>query len=163
LALAARSATFSRFAPFMVVSASGPMGRQHTVMGFYRRGPIFVARAELRQRSTDPNIAFDPPRIVWTTSTACPALSPLLTRLNVMPPPNVRIIPPDSDGQPSFMNDGISFTLWTNEAAWPTDGLPFGSPAYALEMSSNLGTPLAGWVQSARGELEACWTASEPR
>jgi hypothetical protein len=88
----------------------------------------------------------------WTTTLACPAARPALARMEeVSASPDV---PGLGNEELEITLDGVSYTLETPGRI----GRGYGRFA----ISSNVGTPLAGWADATLATLEPCWSASQP-
>ena len=154
----ARVAQLGRAVPFATASAEGAFGRPAEVMSFYlywdkpygapdRRRGFAARRARWEQ---------EPVRVDWAVSHDCPALEPLLVRLEELEAPRINV-PVLGRPDPRFITaDGVSYTLHASWTVW-NEHL-----SGALQMGSNVETPLAQWVEAARSELQGCWRDSEP-
>lgn len=82
------------------------------------------------------------------TSRACPAALPILQRMETLalPTPDV---PGYGDEARRLTLDGIEYRLETLAT--------FGDRGGKVQLTSNVGTPLAEWAEAIFGALEGCW------
>lgn len=96
-----------------------------------------------------------PDTIGWADSRNCPAMLPGLKAMRTLAVPHPTV--PGMEQRPGIsMLDGIGYRLWTQARF---DGGGEGR----LDFDSNIGTPLAAWVDKSLGALARCWSAVEPR
>lgn len=157
--LAARDVKLGQAEPFTTVRALGAWGDPAEVLSFYvywdkpygatgrRRG--FAVRRFSRRPEPQGTVR-------WATSHDCPAIEPLLLGMEEIPPPRIDVPVLGRDDRVHPPTDGVSYDLWSRWPSWPT------SRGYALQMSSNVGSPLANWVQTAQRELAPCWREATP-
>ncbi|WP_010184185.1 hypothetical protein [Sphingomonas sp. PAMC 26605] len=91
--------------------------------------------------------------IFWADSRSCPAMRPVLDAMRAVALPNPRVPGIDSDGD--IIMDGAGYRLTT--MARFADGQD-GELGY----SSNVGTPLAAWVDHSLAALARCWSSRPP-
>lgn len=90
----------------------------------------------------------------WTNSRTCPAVRIVLERLHALKPP--AIVPPGFDPQSTeILVDGTAYDLMV-----PTADAVGQS---RITWSSNIGTPLAAWVDDSLALLKPCWSMVELR
>src|SRR4051794_1811299 len=87
--------------------------------------------------------------ITWADSRTCAAARPVIASMREIPVPKFAPIG-SSDGPPVIL-DGIAYSLRT----YSDEG--------TLAAETNLGTPLAAWVEGALKALDSCWTKVQPR
>lgn len=97
----------------------------------------------------------DGPLISWTDTTRCPAARSLLGQVRKLKMPRVSVPWFESD-EMIVTADGTHYEL-SGEAAYGS------SSAYDFKIASNLGTPLAAWIDNSLRILEPCWSKEEPR
>lgn len=91
----------------------------------------------------------------WADSRSCPAMLPALKAMRALAVPHPTV--PGMEQRPgSIMVDGIGYRLWTQARF---DGGGEGR----LDFDSNVGTPLAAWVDKSLDAVSRCWSAVEPR
>ena len=87
--------------------------------------------------------------IGWTDSRTCPAVRPAIAALRQLPVPPVA--PPGLSTGGDIILDGIGYSLRA-----PTD-------SGEITIRSNIGTPLADWIEATSKALEPCWRSTVPR
>lgn len=94
-----------------------------------------------------------PDAIFWADSRTCPALRPVLDALRAVVAPHPQV--PGIDPYGDIILDGVGYRLKTM-ARFPNgqDG--------DLSYSSNVGTPLAAWIDRSLAALARCWSATAP-
>jgi hypothetical protein len=103
---------------------------------------------KLRLVTTDPNGR----DVLWANSHTCPAVRTVIASLRDLQPS--RPMPPGFDtGDLIVMADGTGYALDVPV----TDRVS----ASRITWRSNIGTPLAKWVDDALAALEPCWSAVE--
>lgn len=89
----------------------------------------------------------------WTESRTCPALIESMQILRSLEMPR-----PDPPGIPALASeitvDGVSYNLEGYGA--------FGAASARYALSSNLGTPLALWIDATLENLQPCWVNLKP-
>lgn len=88
---------------------------------------------------------------LWASSRTCPAVREVAS-LADLPPPEFQ---PPGDGI-EVVADGVWYSVTVPAGYGGQSGEP-------LKLTSNIGTPLAAWVDGALARLERCWTPVEPR
>ena len=146
--------TLGRWTPFAVTTMQGAWGAPAEVMSFYglwRKGVRGQAVRRVSWSGTSQE------RVQWATTHECPKLQAVISRIETIPGPRVEttLIGPIVGGPPPV--DGTIYGLWSAESAWTG-----GAAGYSVEMSSNVGTPLAVWIEAARTATRNCWTDREP-
>ena len=86
--------------------------------------------------------------VTWADSRTCPAARPLLASMRNIPVP--KFAPIGSPGGAPVIIDGIAYSLRT----YSDEG--------TLTAETNLGTPLAAWIEGALKVLDSCWTKATP-
>lgn len=133
----------------------------------------FSAHPELRQVTTQVDVGFlatksspkhywfrktvkpDNGQVVevrWADTRTCAAGRSVLEDLAKMEPPRPHIWGLDGDDDIIVTADGITYRLDTETT------LPNGR----MTVRTNIGTPLARWMDAAFAKLEGCWTATPP-
>ncbi len=84
----------------------------------------------------------------WADTRNCPAARPLLASMRDIPVP--RFAPVGSSEGPPITLDGVSYKLRT----YSDHGM--------LTAETNVGTPVAAWIEGALSALETCWTNGVP-
>lgn len=86
--------------------------------------------------------------VTWTDTRTCAAERPLLASMRNIPVP--KFAPIGSSKGPAVILGGIGYSLRT----YSDEG--------TLTAETNLGTPLAAWIEGALTVLESCWTKATP-
>lgn len=86
--------------------------------------------------------------VTWADTRTCAAARPLVASMRQIPVPKFAPIG-SSDGPPVII-DGIAYSLRT----YSDEG--------TLTAETNLGTPLATWVEGALKVLDSCWAKATP-
>ncbi|WP_252258197.1 hypothetical protein [Erythrobacter aurantius] len=93
----------------------------------------------------------------WTDTQNCDAASSVLTSLHGVSPPRVSI--PGYEVSPGggirIMGDGVHYEISVRAHYSGTEGSD-------LSFSSNVGTPLAEWIEGSLEVLEPCWSSEAP-
>lgn len=154
---------FSIFASLLVSAASTDVFADRAWGQFLRSGALShhveivdiavdgksAGQLEYRLRLTDQKFG-SPARVSWADSRTCPAVRVVLTRLRALSPPV--IVPPGFPPEPSeVLVDGTGYKL--------TVPVADSVGQSRLTWTSNIGTPLAGWVDNSLKSLEPCWKA----
>ncbi len=90
----------------------------------------------------------------WTDTRSCPAARPLLENLARLEAPHPHLPGLDGNNDIAITMDGVTYRLDADSAP------PFGGGRLVLR--TNVGTPLAQWVESALTGLAACWKPTPP-
>jgi hypothetical protein len=144
--------------PFATLGVHGAFGTPNEVFGLYvywtklrdeggEKG--FAVRRDSRSETSESEIE-------WATSFGCPGLEDVLIDLESIQMPKVDVPTVGRDDGQGPVADGVTYTLWSRWPTWP-DG--FG---YSVELSSNVGTPLAEWSTRFRQILDDCWSDMMP-
>lgn len=91
--------------------------------------------------------------VTWTDSRACPALRGVLLDMRQLPRP-VIAVPGMEDAPLPLTLDGVDYRLSTTAH--------YASGGVELSFNSNVGSPLAAWVEASLRSLDRCWTATVP-
>lgn len=86
--------------------------------------------------------------VTWADTRTCASARPLLASMRDIPVP--RFAPVGSSGTPPITLDGVSYALRT----YSDHGM--------LTAETNVGTPVAAWVDGALIALEGCWSSRVP-
>lgn len=124
--------------------------------------PIAVEIGTLRLKTTGPNeywfketVTIGDEKIIWWTDTVrCPAGLSVLRNVRELQMPRVDVPFLDND-EIIVTADGIHYEL-SGDAAYD------GRSAGGFMISSNVGTPLAKWVDESIETLSPCWSKEEP-
>ena len=91
------------------------------------------------------------PQIAWADSATCPAVRSVMVSMR-----NIRMPSPTPYGLPgqamTITLDGTGYSLTA----------PSSDNMGKLTISSNIGSPLASWVDASLKQLESCWTTAAP-
>jgi hypothetical protein len=92
--------------------------------------------------------------VTWTDSVRCPAVREVVRAMHDVAAP--RPAPPGIDEPSNIVvtADGTGYQLRAPGR--------YGDLMARVEMSSNVGTPLARWVDSSLGALDRCWSDAVP-
>ena len=109
-------------------------------------------RLEYKLRRTERSL--DSVEVKWANSRRCPAIRPVLAGMRDLAPP--RLSPPGiGDGPTEVILDGVFYSLSAPAG--------YGGAEARVTVSSNVGTPLAAWVDKSLAALDRCWSAVELR
>ena len=86
--------------------------------------------------------------VTWADTRTCPAARPTLASMRNIPVPKFAPIG-STEGRPIVM-DGVAYSLRTY------------SDQGKLTAETNVGTPLAAWIESALKAFDGCWGRSVP-
>ena len=86
--------------------------------------------------------------VSWTDTRRCAAVRPALRAMAELAPP--RFAPPGMGPAGPIVMDGVGYRLRAP------------SQYGGIAIDSNVGTPLAQWVDSTLGALRSCWTTKVP-
>ena len=106
-------------------------------------------RLEFWLRRTVVTGAAERSEVTWADTRTCPQARPLLASMRSIPVP--RFAPVGSSEGPPIVLDGISYTL----KSYSDHG--------QLTANTNVGTPVASWIEGAFTALEGCWRSQAPR
>jgi hypothetical protein len=87
--------------------------------------------------------------VSWADTRTCATLRPALASMRAIPVP--KFAPIGSPGGPPVILDGIGYSL----RSYSDEG--------TLTAETNLGTPLAAWIDQTLGVLEGCWHSTLPK
>ena len=132
------------------ISSSASLARKSQTVEFLRGGASADADdVILRLISSGPGEA---PKTMWTHSRACGGAAEAVRRLRSVPMPS-----PVYPGDPEeIVLDGVGYRVRFQAHYGSEMGLP-------VELSSNVGTPLARWVSETFAILKPCWSELRPR
>lgn len=91
-------------------------------------------------------------RVRWANSANCPAVQTMLESVQELAVP--KPAPPGLSEITSITLDGIGYSLRIPAT--------FGGRYADMTVTSNIGTPLAYWVDDSLKRLEVCWTDQQP-
>jgi len=94
--------------------------------------------------------------IEWATSFDCPGLEMTIIDLEALPMPLVDVPTVGRDNRKGPPTDGVVYSFWSRYPTWPD------AFSYSVQVSSNMGTPLAVWSERFRKTLDGCWTDQMP-
>lgn len=95
-----------------------------------------------------------PAERLWTNSRTCPAVRVVLERLRALTPPPIVPLGFEPQSQEVIV-DGIGYSLTAPLAD------PFGRAK--ITWTSNMGSPVAAWVDDSLIRLKPCWSVVELR
>ena len=161
-ALEARAAEMKLGAadPFATLSLDGAFGDPSEVLGIYlywdapygqvgRRRAIAVAKHQIETSD-----------VLWASSQTCDGLDNIVAQMEAVTPPSIDV--PgfgDHEGMPSFVSDGVTYTLSVRSPRWKDREFTSG---YNLTFSANVGNPLGTWAEALRMTTSSCWSAERP-
>lgn len=138
-------ATFSRamaFEPtFVQVEIGTACGTGHTNCLYWFRRSVISRNSAAKA-------------VDWTDTRRCPAALQVIEEMATVPPPTIK--PPRIDGKAEdiiITADGGSYVLESSARYDRTIGPE-------IKFSSNVGTPLAKWVDRSLSALNPCWSAT---
>lgn len=114
--------------------------------------PYSTASADYTMRLTRRRFQ-QPDVILWADSRSCPAMRPVLDAMRAVASPHPQV--PGIDPYGDIIVDGAGYRL---TATARFDNGQDGDLTYR----SNIGTPLAAWVDKSLAALARCWSAVEP-
>jgi hypothetical protein len=114
--------------------------------------PRFIARLV----SGDRNEAKWPTSVRWADGNACPALEPALEKLSQVVALKFTGNGPDVE---TLTMDGVGYGLWARGTIYPAEKVDY---RFDLTMQSNVGTPLAEWIEGTLKALDPCWNHTQP-
>jgi hypothetical protein len=94
-----------------------------------------------------------PDEVLWADSRTCAAMRPVLVAMQDVPMPRPSV--------PGLDKNDINIVLDGADYRLRVPGR-FGAGGAQLEISSNVGTPLAAWVGRSLAALEPCWSENRP-
>ncbi|WP_428969369.1 hypothetical protein ACQR50_00320 [Sphingomonas sp. Xoc002] len=103
-----------------------------------------ILRMTLRQHGK-------PTVTIWADSRTCPGAAEAVRHLRSIPMPTPSL-PSDAT---DLILDGVGYRVRFRAHYGSEIGFP-------LELNSNVGTPLAEWVNRTRAMLKPCWTTARP-
>lgn len=103
-------------------------------------------RKTVRERSTE--------LVTWTDTRHCPAARAALESLATIEPPPVSVPGYGPRAPASSVQDGAAYALEAATGAPYSDG--------RVTITSNVGTPLARWIDTTLAATEACWSPMAP-
>jgi hypothetical protein len=93
----------------------------------------------------------------WADGDTCPGLESALEKLS-----GVVALKFTGEGPGDVLEvttDGVGYDLWARGPLYPS---PKADYRFDLQMKSNVGTPLAEWIEATEKALAACWTDTPP-
>lgn len=115
--------------------------------------PRFIARLFV----TDTFASGKRPMISWADQETCPALEPALASLGGVLA--LRFTGEGPGDRLTLTMDGVLYHFWAGEPFYPHGLLDY---RYTFEAESNIGSPLAKWIDTTMTALERCWTSTPP-
>ena len=147
------------FVPFMTFTRSpSQVGDDVSVEVGVLRGE---GRLQFWFRRTVPKRAEDgsetTPEIGWTDTRRCPGARDAVVAATQIEPPSIHVpgIPVRPDGSVVLSMDGVRYAI---RASAHYDSYV----GHDMVFESNVGTPLANWVEGSLAILAPCWSAEEP-
>lgn len=153
-----QSAQLGQATPFATLGVRGAFGTPNEQLGLY----VFWTRSRaeggekvfaIRRASST---ASSNSKIEWATSFNCPGLEAVIIDLELLPMPMIDVPTVGRNDHQGPPTDGVGYSLWSRYPTWP-DG--FSS---SIQVSSNLGTPLAEWSERLRQTTATCWSDQMP-
>lgn len=153
-----REATLGWSTPFATLGVHGGFGQPDEELSVY----VYWTKARddggekgfaVRRASSSDSSGS---KVDWATSSACPGLEQVIVDLEAVPMPMIDVPTVGRQPRQGPPLDGVTFSLWSRYPTWPD------AFSYSVELSSNLGTPLADWAGRLRQTLVACWTDTMP-
>lgn len=131
------------------LSASASLAHSSETVEFLRSGTS-AAKDDVTLRLISRHLGEDP-KIMWTNSRACGGAAEAVRRLRSVPMPA-----PVYAGDPEeIILDGVGYQVRFQAHYGSESGFP-------IELSSNVGTPLARWVRETFAILKPCWSETRP-
>jgi len=143
---------FASFSEFHMLT------RRWTVLAFYvhwrevqeaaarRRVPIW--EVERTRGQSDGETTVD-----WASSATCPALADRLGQLRALPAPAIQVPGLERPNDTvSVSLDGVGYRLWVRYAQYAG-----GGGEGSLQLSGNVGSPLASWASATELAMAPCW------
>lgn len=127
------------------VSAHAALSRKSRVVEYIRdaddeRDEQYTLRLTIQQSD-------EPPIVMWASSRTCNGVREAVSRLQTVPFPHVEMPRDDL----IITTDGVGYVVQFNA----TYGSDIEGP---MTLHSNIGTPLANWVEGTFAVLRACWS-----
>jgi hypothetical protein len=115
-----------------------------------QRDRIYVFRRTVRH--------IDDSEVSWADTKSCPAATWVVEEAIKVPPPRIEIPgvkDPTAPDQITLTMDGVGYSL--------SGRARYGSRlSSTINFTSNMGTPLASWVEESLRRLEHCWSKNPP-
>lgn len=146
--------------PFATLSLDGAFGDPAEVLGIYiywdapygqvgRRRAIAVAKHQIETSD-----------VLWASSQTCDGLENIVVQMEAITSPSIDVPSfGDDEGMPSFVSDGVTYTLSVRSPRWRDRRYTSG---YELAFSANVGNPLGTWAEALRMTTSSCWSAERP-
>jgi hypothetical protein len=97
--------------------------------------------------------------ISWADSRTCPGAIWVVEEAVKVPPPRVRVPGVEDPAAPDVITltaDGVAYGM--------SSGARYGSSfSGTIRFTSNVGTPLAAWVEESLRRLQPCWSSRPPQ
>lgn len=123
------------------------------------RTPRLVARREVstvEDWNTEPEDWVVTRTLTWADSRTCSGLVDSVAAMEGLELPNLSVPVFGSQDIPLLTLDGVGYELRSRMSLWGDHA------GYDTLISSNVGTPLADWVENFRSTAEPCWTSDQP-
>lgn len=167
----ARERTFDDEAPFAEATRQPAMINGCTILTFYRLTPKLTpdGSRNLKDAKRFPPIFFArmvengarspgwSEKIGWADARTCPALAEAVKRMDALSPKFSGDAP--ARGVGGHVMDGVGYHLWASGLAAPFDKLDY---RYSLDITSNVGTPLAEWTERTVEAIRGCLKPDTP-
>lgn len=153
-----RDAPLGGATPFATLGVTGAFGASDEQFGLYLfwtadRDQGGEKGFAVRRFSRSPTTR---DMIEWATSFDCPGLESTIVDLEALPMPLIDVPTVGRDNRKGPPTDGVAYSLWSRYPTWPD------AFSYSVQLSSNMGTPLAVWSERFRKTLDNCWTDRMP-
>ena len=143
-----------QYTPFLTFSrsASSELGAQSVDIGVLRgegRLQFWFRRTVERDGPDD---------IAWTSTESCAGARDAVVAATQFAPPRVSVpgLPMRPDGSSGLTLDGVQYAF-RSSAHYDSNG------SSSISFTSNVGTPLANWVEGSLAILEECWADEVPQ
>lgn len=123
------------------------------------RTPYLVVRREvstIEDWNAEPEDLVVIRTLAWADSRTCSGLVDSVVAIEDLQLPTLSVPIFGRQDIPLLTLDGIGYELRSQMSLWDDHG------GYDTLISSNVGTPLADWVESFRSTVEPCWTSDQP-
>lgn len=123
------------------------------------RTPYLVVRREVstvEDWNAEPEDWVVTRTLTWADSRTCSGLVDNVAAIEDLQLPTLSVPIFGSQDIPLLTLDGVNYELRSRMSLWGYRG------GYDALISSNVGTPLADWVENFRSMAEPCWTSDQP-
>lgn len=123
------------------------------------RTPYLVVRREVsivEDWNAEPEDWVVTSTLTWADSRTCSGLVDSVAAMEDLELPTLSVPVFGTQDIPLMTLDGVGYELRSRMSLWGDHA------GYDALISSNVGTPLADWVENFRSTAEACWTSDQP-